>query len=87
MSQEPQKIKLQKMLKKCPEILTPMKAAKWAPVGKNAIYSAIKSGELESYVYKGGYIISKDTLIDYLVKTSDEKGRLFATAEVVDNDE
>ena len=77
MTQEKQKAKLQKMLKKCPEILTPMKAVKWAPIGKNAIYAAIKNGEIESFVYKGGYIITKDSLIDYLVKTAKQKGRTF----------
>ncbi len=77
MNQEQQKVKLQKMLKKCPEVLTPMKAVKWAPIGKNTLYAAIRSGEIESFVYKGGYIITKDTLIDYLVKTADQKGRRF----------
>lgn len=77
MTQEKQKTKLEKMLKKCPEILTPMKAVKWVPIGKNAIYAAIKNGEIESFVYKGGYIITKDALIDYLVKTAEQKGRTF----------
>ena len=77
MNQEQQKVKLQKMLKKCPEVLTPMKAVKWAPIGKNTLYAAIRSGELESFVYKGGYIITKDALIDYLVKTAEQKGRRF----------
>ena len=77
MTEEQQKIKLQKMLKKCPEVLTPMKAVKWAPIGKNTLYAAIKSGEIESFTYKGGYIITKDALIDYLVKTADQKGRRF----------
>ena len=78
MTQEKQKAKLQKMLKKCLDVLTPMKAVKWAPVGKNTIYAAIKSGEIETFVYKGGYIFTKDTLIDYLVKTADQKGRNIA---------
>ena len=65
------------MLKKCPEVLTPMKAVKWAPIGKNTLYAAIRSGEIEAFVYKGGYIITKDSLIDYLVKTAEQKGRTF----------
>ena len=77
MNQEQQKVKLQKMLKKCPEVLTPMKAVKWAPIGKNTLYAAIRSGEIESFVYKGGYIITKDALIDYLVKTAEQIGRRF----------
>lgn len=75
MTQEQQKVKLQKMLKKCPEVLTPMKAVRWAPIGKNSLYAAIRSGEIETFVYKGGYIFTKDALIDYLVKTADRKGR------------
>lgn len=75
MTQEQQKVKLQKMLKKCPEVLTPMKAVRWAPIGKNTLYAAIRSGEIETFVYKGGYIFTKDALIDYLVKTADQKGR------------
>ena len=75
MPQEKQKVKMQKMLKKCPEVLTPMKAVKWSPIGKNTLYAAIRSGEIESFVYKGGYIFTKDALIDYLVKTAEQKGR------------
>ena len=75
MTQEKQKVKLQKMLKKCPEVLTPMKAVKWAPIGKNSLYAAIRSGEIETFVYKGGYIFTKDALIDDLVRTADQKGR------------
>ncbi len=71
---------LEKMLTKCPEILTPTKARKFAPVGKNKLYDAVKNGEIESYIYKGGYIFTKDALIDYLIKTSTDKGHGFAVA-------
>ena len=37
----------------------------------------IKSGEIESFIYRGGYILTKDELINYLVKTSNDKGRTF----------
>ena len=77
MTHENAKVKLEKMLKKCPEILSPRAATKWAPVGKNAIYAAIKNGEIESFIYKGGFIITKDALIDYLVKTANDKGRTY----------
>ena len=70
MNQEKQRESYEKMLKKCPDILTPMKAARWSPVGKNTIYAALRNGELESYIYKGGYIFTKDALIDYLVRTT-----------------
>ena len=78
MNNEKQKATLQKILKKCPEVLTPMKAARWAPVGKNTIYAALKNGEIESYTYKGGYIFTKDAFIDYLVKTADDKGKRYS---------
>ena len=77
MNYESKKNMLNRMLKNCPEILTPMKASKWAPIGKNAIYAAIRNKEIESFIYRGGYIITKEALIDYLVKTSEEQGRTF----------
>ena len=49
MNQEKQRESYQKMLKKCPDILTPTKAVKWSPIGKNTIYDALKNGEIESY--------------------------------------
>ena len=49
MNQEKQREAYEKMLKKCPDILTPMKANRWSPVGKNTIYAALKNGEIESY--------------------------------------
>ena len=78
MNQEKQREAYQKMLKKCPDILTPMKANRWSPVGKNTIYSALKNGEIESYTYKGGYIFTKDAFIDYLVKTANDKGKRYS---------
>lgn len=47
MNQEKQREAYEKMLKKCPDILTPMKANRWSPVGKNTIYAALKNGEIE----------------------------------------
>ncbi len=85
MDTENKRKQLEKMLKKCPEILTPMKAKKWLPIGRNTLYEAIKNGEIETYIYKGGYIFTKDALIDYLVETSDDCGRKFA--RVGDNDD
>ena len=40
------------------------------------VYAAVKSGEIESFRYKGGYILTKDALIDYIVKTANGKGKL-----------
>ena len=77
MNQEKLREAYEKMLKKCPDILTPMKATRWSPVGKNTIYTALKNGEIESYTYKGGYIFTKDAFIDYLVKTTNDKGKRY----------
>jgi hypothetical protein len=80
MNQEKTRETYQKMLKKCPEILTCTKATKWSTVGKNTIYAAIQKGELEAFVYKRSYIFTKDAFIDYLVRTSNDTGRKFARA-------
>ena len=77
---EKERQQLGKMLKNCPDILKPLEARKWMPIGKNAIYDSIKSGELEAYVYKGGYIISKDAVIDYILRTSKNVTRKIALA-------
>ena len=77
MNQEKQREAYEKMLKRCPDILTPMKANRWSPVGKNTIYAALKNGEIESYTYKGGYIFTKDAFIDYLVRTTKDSGRRY----------
>lgn len=58
---------LERLLRKCPEILTPPPAAKWTPFGKNRIYELIHRGDLRAFVYRGGYIIAKEDLIDYLL--------------------
>ena len=34
---------LEHLLRKCPDILTPAKAAKWSPLGKNKIYELLKT--------------------------------------------
>ena len=54
---------LEHLLRKCPDILTPAKAVRWSPLGKNKIYEFLKSGELRSFKYQGGYIISEADLI------------------------
>ena len=76
---------LEHLLRKCPDILTPAKAAKWSPLGKNKIYELLKSGELRSFTYQGGYIISKADLIDYLAEhCEDNSGRGFKRGDMND---
>lgn len=75
MTREEKIIQLEKMLRKVPDALSPMKASRCSPLGKNHIYELIKSGELRAFVYKGSYLIAKIDLIEYLANHSDEKSR------------
>ena len=79
MTKEEKRKELERMLRRCPEVLSPIKVARWSPFGKNRVYEMIHTGELRSFVYQGGYIISKDDLIDYLIEhCDDEPQRAFA---------
>ncbi len=72
MTREDKVLELERMLRKCPDILTPIKVSNWSPLGKNKVYELIKIGELRAFVYQGSYIISKEDLIEYLVEHSDD---------------
>ena len=72
MNKEEKRKELERMLRRCPEILSPIKAARWSPLGKNRVYELIHSGELRSFVYQGGYILRQHHLIDYLLEPSDD---------------
>jgi excisionase family DNA binding protein len=74
MTNEEKRKKLTGMLSKCPEVLTPIRASKWIPIGKNKIYELIHNGEIRSFVYRGGYLIVKEDLINYMVEHSDDQG-------------
>ena len=79
MNKEEKRKELERMLRRCPEVLSPIKVSRWSPFGKNRVYEMIHTGELRSFVYQGGYIISKDDLIDYLIEhCDDEPPRAFA---------
>lgn len=59
-----------------------IKVSRWSPFGKNRVYEMIHTGELRSFFYQGGYIISKDDLIDYLIEhCDDEPPRAFARGD------
>ena len=49
MTKEEKIQELERMFKNCPEILTPMKASRFAPIGKNGIYELIKKKELRAF--------------------------------------
>ncbi len=67
-SNEKDRATLQKMLKNVPEVLTPRAASQVFPVGRNNIYKAIHTGEIRSFTYRGGYVISKTDLIEYILE-------------------
>ncbi len=82
MNKEEKRKELERMLRRCPEVLSPIKVSRWSPFGKNRVYEMIHTGELRSFVYQGGYIISKDDLIDYLIEhCDDEPPRAFARGD------
>jgi len=66
---------LRRLLRQCPEILTPLKACKCSPLGKNKIYELIKKGEIRSFIYQNSYIIAKEDLIEYLALHSNDEGK------------
>ena len=73
MTKEEKIQELERMFKNCPEILTPIKASRFAPIGKNGIYELIKKNELRAFNYRGSYLIAKADLIEYLADHSDDK--------------
>ncbi len=77
MTREEKKKILEAMYNKCPNCLKPIKISKWAPIGKNRVYELIKSGELRSFVYQGGYFVIKDDLIEFLLDTCDLDSKRF----------
>lgn len=78
MNKEEKRNEIKRLLRKCPEILTPAKVSKWSPLGRNRVYELLKKGELRSFKYQGGYIIGKEDLIDYLAEhCDDDAGRTF----------
>ena len=69
-----EKIKgLEHLLRKCPDVLTVIDAARWSHIGKNTFQRLIKEGKLTAYIYRGKRLISKADLIDYLVETTDDE--------------
>ena len=72
MSSEKLRIEIERMLKNCPEMLTPMQLYKWSIWGKNHIYKLINTGELRSFIYRGTHIITKEDFIEYLIAHSND---------------
>mgnify|MGYP003404519287 len=53
MTREEKIIELERMLSKVPDIMSPLRASKCSPFGKNRIYELIKSKELRAFVFQG----------------------------------
>lgn len=78
---------LRRMLRQCPDILTPIKASKWSPLGKNKVYQLIKTGEIQSFIYQNSYIITKEDLIEYLARHATDEGKKYYKVQVSQSDE
>ena len=72
MENENRRQDLEWLLRGCPDILSPIQAARWTKKSKNTIYALLKSGELRSFVMRGAHLISKLDLIDYLLLHADD---------------
>ena len=57
MTREEKVAELEIMLAKVPDVMSPLKASKCSPFGKNKIYELIKTKELRAFVFQGSYII------------------------------
>ena len=70
---------VERLLRGCPDIMTPAQVARWSPYGRNTVYKLLHSGELKSYIFRGGYLIAKTDLIEHLVEHSEDTdaGRSF----------
>ena len=75
MTREEKIAELERMLAKVPDVMSPLKASKCSPFGKNKIYELIKTKELRAFVFQGSYIIAKVDLIETIVDHSDRQGR------------
>lgn len=88
MNKDEQRKEIERMLRRCPDILTPRMVANWSPFGTNHVYDLLHSGELRSFSYCGKYIVAKDDLIDYLVEhCDDDSGRTFRMKKGGQDDE
>lgn len=72
----------ERMLRKAPDLMTPLKVSRCTPLGKNRVYELIKNGEIPSIIYQNSYIVAKTDVIEYLADHINDKNRRhFALAE------
>lgn len=73
MTREEKITELERMLRNAPEILSPVKASRFSPFGRNRIYELIKTKALRAFIFQGSYMICKNDLIEYIADHSDDK--------------
>ena len=72
MTAEERKNAYARLLRKCPEVLTPRMVARWTHQRKNTVYAGIKCGDIPAVPYRGGYLIAKADLIDYMAAHAED---------------
>ena len=78
MTREEKVAELERMLAKVPDVMSPLKASKCSPFGRNKVYELIKNKDLRAFVFQGSYIIAKVDLIETIVDYSERKGRCYS---------
>lgn len=83
MTREEKVAELERMLAKVPDVMSPLKASKCSPFGRNKVYELIKNKDLRAFVFQGSYIIAKVDLIETIVDYSERKGRCYSIGREV----
>ena len=77
MTREEKVAELERMLAKVPDVMSPLRASKCSPFGRNEVYELIKNKDLRAFVFQDSYIIAKVDLIETIVDHSDRQGRTY----------
>jgi len=72
MTNEERREAVARLLKNAPDVLTPREVTKWSRYGRNTVYAMLKDGTLQGYVFRGGYLVGKEDLIDFMVEHTDD---------------
>jgi len=72
MTTEERREAVARLLKNAPDVLAPREVARWTRYGKNTVYAMLKDGTLQGYVFRGGYLVGKEDLIDFMVEHTDD---------------
>ena len=74
---------LERMLAIVPDVMSPLRASKCSPFGRNKVYELIKNKDLRAFVFQGSYIIARVDLIETIVDYSERKGRCYSIGREV----